>query len=58
SGTSWPIDAGHPCLGCTERNFWDVFTPFYRRPPETEKVRNLRRERAGPRVDRGRGGES
>jgi hydrogenase small subunit len=27
--TSWPIGAGHPCLGCTERNFWDVMTPFY-----------------------------
>jgi len=27
--TSWPIGAGHPCLGCTERHFWDVMTPFY-----------------------------
>lgn len=22
-GTSSPIDAGHPCLGCSEPNFWD-----------------------------------
>ncbi len=58
TGTSWPIDAGHPCLGCTERNFWDVFTPFYRRPPETEKVRTLRRHRRVPGTDGGRGGES
>ncbi len=31
--TSWPIGAGHPCLGCTERSFWDVMTPFYGRLP-------------------------
>jgi len=22
-GTSWPVEAGHPCLGCTEPGFWD-----------------------------------
>ena len=33
SGTSWPIGAGHPCIGCTERNFWDTMTPFYNRLP-------------------------
>ena len=33
-GTSWPIGAGHPCLGCTERNFWDTMTPFYDRLPD------------------------
>ena len=27
--TSWPIGAGHPCIGCTERDFFDRFTPFY-----------------------------
>jgi len=32
--TSWPIGAGHPCLGCTERNFWDQMTPFYNRLPD------------------------
>jgi len=21
--TSWPIEAGHPCLGCSEPDFWD-----------------------------------
>ena len=31
--TSWPIGAGHPCLGCTERGFWDTMTPFYGRLP-------------------------
>jgi [NiFe] hydrogenase small subunit len=29
-GTSWPIQVGHPCLGCSEPNFWDEMTPFYK----------------------------
>jgi hydrogenase small subunit len=33
-GTDWPIGAGHPCIGCTERNFWDTMTPFYGRLPD------------------------
>ena len=32
--TSWPIGAGHPCLGCTEKNFFDRFTPFYSELPK------------------------
>ena len=28
-GTSWPVEAGAPCLGCSEPAFWDNFTPFY-----------------------------
>ncbi len=23
-GTSWPIESGHPCLGCSEPDFWDA----------------------------------
>ncbi len=23
-GTSWPIESGHPCLGCSEPRFWDA----------------------------------
>jgi hydrogenase small subunit len=34
SSTSWPIGAGHPCIGCTEPNFWDTMTPFYDRLPD------------------------
>lgn len=30
---SWPVKAGHPCIGCAERDFWDRFTPFYERLP-------------------------
>jgi hydrogenase small subunit len=25
-GTSWPIGAGHPCIGCSEPDFWDQET--------------------------------
>ncbi len=28
-GTSWPIEAGHPCIGCSEPGFWDKMTPFF-----------------------------
>ena len=28
-GTSWPVEAGAPCIGCSEPEFWDKFTPFY-----------------------------
>ena len=24
NGTSFPIESGHPCLGCSEPNFWDA----------------------------------
>jgi hydrogenase small subunit len=23
NGTSYPIQSGHPCIGCSEENFWD-----------------------------------
>ncbi|MFV0462770.1 MAG: hydrogenase small subunit [Nostocoides sp.] len=32
--TSWPIGAGHPCIGCTEKDFFDRFTPFYQELPD------------------------
>jgi [NiFe] hydrogenase small subunit len=28
-GTSWPVEAGHPCIGCSQPDFWDRMTPFY-----------------------------
>jgi hydrogenase small subunit len=33
-GTSWPVEAGHGCIGCSEPNFWDTMTPFYKRLPK------------------------
>lgn len=35
-GMSWPIGAGHPCVGCSEPYFWDTMTPFYERLPQVE----------------------
>ncbi len=32
-GTSWPVKAGHGCVGCTMPRFWDQMSPFYRRLP-------------------------
>jgi NiFe hydrogenase small subunit HydA len=26
-GISWPIMAGHGCIGCSEPGFWDTMTP-------------------------------
>lgn len=31
--TSYPIQSGHPCLGCSEAGFWDM-SPFYKRLPD------------------------
>ncbi len=30
-GTSWPVQAGHGCIGCAAPHFWDTMTPFYKR---------------------------
>ncbi len=38
SHTDFPIGAGHPCLGCTERNFWDTMSPFYHRMPNVAGI--------------------
>ena len=27
--TNWPVEAGHPCIGCSEPDFWDDLSPFY-----------------------------
>jgi len=32
-GTNWCVQAGAPCIGCVEPNFWDNFAPFYERLP-------------------------
>jgi hydrogenase small subunit len=32
-GESWPVKAGHGCVGCTMPAFWDQMSPFYRRLP-------------------------
>ena len=32
-GTSWPVRAGHGCIGCTMPRFWDSMGPAYARLP-------------------------
>jgi len=32
NGTSYPIQSGHPCIGCSEKGFWDN-GPFYQHLP-------------------------
>ena len=27
-GVSWPVMAGHGCMGCTEPAFWDTMAPL------------------------------
>ena len=36
--TSWPVGAGHGCVGCSEIRFWDRMTPFYERLPEAAVI--------------------
>ncbi len=36
--TSWPIQAGHGCIGCSEPNFWDVMGPL--EEPVADKLYN------------------
>jgi hydrogenase small subunit len=35
-GTSWPVKAGHGCVGCAQPAFWDDFSPFYDRLPHVQ----------------------
>ena len=35
--TSWPVLAGHPCIGCSEPGFWDTMTPFYQEGEDDEE---------------------
>jgi hydrogenase small subunit len=34
--TSWPVAAGHGCVGCSEPHFWDTMSPFYDRLPHVD----------------------
>jgi hydrogenase small subunit len=33
TGTSWPVQAGHPCLACASNNNWDAMGSIYKRLP-------------------------
>ena len=36
--TSWPVQAGHGCMGCSEPDFWDKMGPF--EEPVADKLYN------------------
>lgn len=35
-GISFPIESGHPCIGCTELHFFDRMSPFYTELPNVK----------------------
>jgi hydrogenase small subunit len=37
-GTSFPIEAGHPCIGCSEPDFWDAGDFYKALPTPTEDI--------------------
>jgi hydrogenase small subunit len=37
-GTSWPIGAGHGCIGCASPGFWGAMSPFYDRLPDVDLI--------------------
>jgi hydrogenase small subunit len=37
-GTSFPIQAGHPCLGCSEPGFWDAGSFYKAQSSPTENI--------------------
>ena len=50
-GISWPVMAGHGCMGCTEPAFWDTMAPLEKPIDQTDRRRassNGRHDRHGP----------
>jgi hydrogenase small subunit len=47
-GTSWPVQAGHGCIGCTMPGFWDGMGPAYSRlPPPLPFAPNITADQVG-----------
>jgi hydrogenase small subunit len=47
-GTSWPVQAGHGCIGCTTPRFWDAMGPAYARlPPPLGFAPNITADQIG-----------
>ncbi len=38
NGTSFPIESGHPCLGCSEPDFWDTGSFYHALSTPTEAI--------------------
>ena len=43
-GVNWCLRAGHPCIGCTEPDFPDRFSPFFRKLSLEEELMTYRRQ--------------
>jgi hydrogenase small subunit len=41
NGVSFPIQSGHPCLGCSEPNFWDAGSFYTPLPKPTRDVTTI-----------------
>ncbi len=54
-GVSWPVQAGHGCIGCSEDGFWDKGS-FYDRVTDIQAVRRGSERRQGGRHRRRCGG--
>lgn len=52
NGTSFPIEAGHPCIGCSEPGFWDK-GGFYHSLDEVEMAYQPRNETEQTAIDEG-----
>lgn len=46
-GTSYPIQSGNPCIGCTEQNFWDNGPFFTRRAKLPGSATTINPEKVG-----------
>ncbi|MCW9012729.1 MAG: hydrogenase small subunit [Gammaproteobacteria bacterium] len=51
-GTSFPIESGHPCLGCSEPDFWDKGS-FYSSLDDSPVIAKSKTETAAGTVDDG-----
>ncbi|MGB3212972.1 MAG: hydrogenase small subunit [Desulforhopalus sp.] len=48
SGTNWCIGAGAICIGCTEQDFPDKYSPFYKAEYEYKEYQKLSNENENP----------
>jgi len=47
--TSWPIQAGHGCIGCSEPDFWDSMAP-YEEPLANHKFASIKADATADKV--------
>ena len=47
--TSWPVQAGHGCIGCSEPDFWDAMAP-YEEPLANKKFESVNADATADKV--------